>query len=251
MELSRELHETRLSHERYQMSLSDWDRFVIWSYTLGSSTVNSYLMGTLEKGDLSIWFERMMVTYSQVTRGKGYKLPFKFQPFFKGSKNQLAFIKLYAKHLQKIILNAPPTKGTVKLYKASSPYPNLKIGNVYQQPFNSTSYRIDTNYSIFLPPGGLCCMHEITVPKGSSVLFLSPLLSAYPDEAEVLLPYGVSFAVTRTTSYSLNVPKNTSVQWKKVQEPPFSIGPVFFYNYSMDCDTVKRQVKTYVSTLQF
>jgi hypothetical protein len=234
------------------MALSDWDRFVIWSYTLGSGTVNSYLLGMLDKEDLFVWFQRIMMTYNQVTKGKGYKLPPKFRPFFKGpSVDRLAFLDLYAKHLQRIIKGAPPTQGTFKVYKASSPYPSLKVGDVYQRPFNSTSYRIDTNYSIFLPPGGLCCMHEITVPKGSRVLFLSPLLSAYPDEAEVLFPYGVSFRVSRTSSMKLNVPRNTTVQWKKVQEPPFSIGPVFFYNYSMDCDTEKRYVKTYVSTLVF
>lgn len=258
VELSKALIETRLLHERYQMSLPPWHQFVIWSYTLGSGAVNAFLLGTLDNSALQLWCARISKTFRDLSRKQKYELPPAFrayQKFLLGSApwslpEQKKFIGLYARNLQQIIQKAPPLTGEIVVHKASTPYPGLTVGDVKQEPFNSTSYRIDTNYSIFLPPGGLCCMHRITLRKGARVLILSPLLSAYPDEAEVLLPFGVTFRVAFVSSMALQVPVTlTSATYKKVQSEPLSIGPVFFYNYKTDCQTVKKDIRLYNSVL--
>lgn len=258
LKFTRALHESRLAHETYQMKLSFWNKFVIWSYTLDSSLVNGVLLGTFKRRNVQLWCQRFASTFRQVSLGTKYGIPKVYKEFvnFLHNKESLTeeaeerLVRLYIKNLQYIIKNAPPLTGQIVVYKASSPYPGLEIGTVHQKPFNSTSYRVDLNFSVFLPPDGLCCMHRITIPKNARVLILSPLLSAYPDEAEIILPYGVDFQVTSISSMPLAVPVETPVvQFINVQEQPYTLGPVFLYNYKVDCRTYIRNVKLYNSTL--
>jgi hypothetical protein len=252
------LHETRLLHEKYQMGLTFWNQFVIWSYTLGSGVVNNSLLGTINKKNLSVWCGRIANTYREVTTKKNRRFPQAYKEFVSfliGSgeldfEAQKRFLALYIENLQYLIKSAPALTGAITVFKASSPYPGLKVGKVEQKPFNSTSYRVDMNYSIFLPPDGLCCMHRITIPKGSRVLILSPLLSAYPDEAEILLPHGVAFNVSNIYLMPLEVPVQTpQLEFKQIQSEPYTLGPVYFYNYKVDCLAETRNVRLYNSVL--
>lgn len=254
---TRALNESRLSHEAYQMHLRFWDKFVIWFYTIQSYTVNRYLLGMIDGEDINAWAEKLIDVYADATGNTVHSIPKKyrnFTPFFrnKNYKNKnldyVDLLKIYVDNLQEIINNSPSLKGDIVVYKASTPYPGLKVGDVLQQPFNSTSYRVDMNYSIFLPPGGLCCMHKLLLKKGSKVLILSPLLSAYPDESEIILPYNVTFHVERVSSMILDVPiDDSNVTYTIVQDRPYSIGPIYIYNYKIDCNTEKRKIKMYES----
>jgi hypothetical protein len=258
--LPQELHKSRLQHEIYQMELSFWSKFVIWSYTIGSGTVNMYLLGVVEKSNIPVWADRIARTFRQASTGMKISIPKVYQeyiPFLRGQSN-LSYQKkeelliLYIRNLQFIIKQAPPLTGDIVVYKASSPYPGLQPGKVHQKPFNSTSYRVDMNYSLFLPKNGLCCMHRIEIKKGAQVLILSPILSAYPDEAEIILPHGVDFNVKSISSMALNFPVQTpEVTFKTVQNEPYTIGPIYFYNYKIDCSTEKRNVTLYNSVLNY
>lgn len=256
--LSAAVNKTRLEHEKYQMKLSDWNKFIIWIYTVGVSAVNTYLFGQENMRIMRMWCTRFRDLLQKTSVSMSYVLPRpwrRFQFFFDGQQELTVeevreFIGLYTKNLNLVIHSAPMIDGEFTVYKASSPYPGLEVGSVLQTAFNSSSYRVDFNYSIFLPPDGLCCMHKILVPKRSRVLFLSPLLSAYPDESEVLLPPNVTFEVYSTSF--MEVPfSNTVVKWKAAQTEPMAVGPLYFYDYSHDCESRPKQVKLFNSVLRF
>lgn len=257
VEYTRAINETRLLHEQYQMKLSFWNKFVVWSYTIGSGTMNTILVtGTVDEESLRIWFERVVDTYIQVSDGlvelpKSYE---KFTPFFlktsvASPQDQLEFITLFSRNLQKIILSAPATTGEITVYKASSPYPGLTVGNVYQRPFNSTSFRMDMNFSMFLPASGGCCMHKLELQKGVNCLFISPLLSAYPYECEVLLPYGITFKVLYTSKVRLQTPLGKESTWNLLQKGNISLGPVYDYNYKNECSRSVKEYKLFNSVV--
>ena len=136
------------------------------------------LLGMSDDQSLELWSNRLFSTFDQFTKNNFVQriVPEKFKMFqkyfFGGSKHDLTIelmrklVTLYTENLQAIILGSPPLKGNIRVYKASSPYPGLEVGKVHQVPFNSTSYRVDINFSTFLPPEGLCCMHEILIEKG-------------------------------------------------------------------------------------
>lgn len=250
--LSSALLRSQLEHEKYQMSLSDWEQFIIWSYTIGSGTVNNYLIGLDINDNLSVWANRIVTTFNEVSRTSKLVAPGSFDRYLSGkSKNYINLLILYINELQNIILTAPPLIDDIIVYKASTPYPELKIGNVYQKPFNSTSYKVDMNFSMFLPKDGMCCMHKIILTKGSKVLILSPHLSAYPYECEVILPRSITFNIHFMSSMKLNVPENTKqMTWKNIQRKPITIGPLYEYNHKIDCKTVSRDVKLYISTVR-
>lgn len=247
---TRQLNEVRLLHEEYQMKLSFWNKFVIWSYTLGSGLVNSYLItDSYSKDRIMDWFERIIFTYSEVSNNNiDLPAPYaNFLEFFDRSKTitveaSESFLKLYIENLQEIIVSAPSLTGTMMVYKASYPYPDLKVGDVPQKPFNSTSFRVDMNYSMFLPAITGCCMHRLQLNKTSKCLFVSPLLSAYPYECEVLLPHGNTFKVIFSGEVELAVPMGSQTLWKTIQEGKLSLGPVYDYNYKNECS---REIKKY------
>lgn len=255
--LSAGINDTRLKHEKYQMNLTDWNKFIIWIYTVGSSAVNGYLFGQEDLRVMKMWCTRFRQLLMETSSSMSYTLPKpwkRFQRFLSGGADLTPeevrrFIALYSENLSLVIAEAPPTTAEFTVYKSSSPYPGLEVGSVKQLAFNSSSYRVDMNYSIFLPPDGLCCMHKIRVPKGSHVLVLSPLLSAYPDEAEVLLPPNVSFEVFSTSFMKVSFNK-TAVKWKEAQKLPRTVGPLYLYDYKADCDAKEKQVKLYNSVLR-
>lgn len=255
--LSSSISETRLKHEKYQMDLTDWNKFIVWIYTVGSSAVNGYLFGQDDPRVMKMWCVRFRQLLAETSPTMSYSLPrpwLKYKRFFDGkadlSKEEVRqFIDVYSKNLSLIISQAPPTTGEFTVYKSSSPYPGLEVGSVKQMAFNSSSYRVDMNYSVFLPADGLCCMHKVTIPKSSRVLILSPLLSAYPDEAEVLISPGVSFEVYSTSFMKVSFNK-TSIKWKEAQGLPRRVGPLYFYDYKGDCGSQEKQVKLFNSILK-
>lgn len=254
--LSNGLLTTRLQHEKYQMNLPQWDQFIIWSYTVGSSTINNYLLGNDISTNLIYWTARIFQTYQQISNKP---VPVKYNrwsQYFNGKKSisvkddYIPLIKLFTLDLQRIILNSPVCKSDIILYKSSSPYSGLDVGVVPQSAFNSTSYKADMNFSMFLPSDGMCCMHKIILLKGSNALILSPHLSAYPYECEVILPYDINFNVHVITSTILHVPTSSpNITWKPIQKSPITLGPMYDYNYKIECNTTPKNVKTFISTV--
>lgn len=259
MILSRDLNKTRLLHERYQMNLSFWNKFVIWYYTYQSSTINGSLINIVTDDNILIWSKKLFSVFRDMSIDESQAIPNHLSEFTDNFNTPAASVtigaalrlmKLYITDLQRVITESPPLTGTIVVYKASSPYAELKVGKVHQRPFNSTSYRADMNYNTFLPVIGSCCMHKIALPKDSRALILSPLLSAYPDESEVLLPHGITLDVRFISNITLNVPKGTQQPtYKQIQEQPLTLGPVFAYNHKVDCQSTRRQVKLYNSVM--
>lgn len=244
----------RIDHEKYQMELSDWDRYVIWQYTLGSAVINNYLFGN--DVDACKWGSRMFDLYNTNLSDEPPYLSeyFKNPKLYKASKDKVSIlrelIKKVIEDLQRIIKQSPPLKRKLIVYKASSSYPGLYLGNnVKQQGFNSTSFRGDTDFIPFLKEDH-CCFHQITIPRGSNVLILSPVISAYPDENEVILPYGISLHIWGLGAVELNDPVTNEERYKKIQREPIKIGNVYAYNHETQCaKKQKRLVKLYKSTL--
>lgn len=258
MRLSKGFHQTRLEHEKYQMNLPLWDKYILWSYSLGSGTINSYLLNTLDEDSLLIWTRRILYTYQNI---KNIVLPQKYDRYKKifaektSSYSDVKFrsfshklVALIAEDVQRIILASPQIKADIIVYKASSKYPQLKIGNVEQKLFNSTSYKVNMDFSMFLPEGGFCCMHKIVLKKGINSLILSPCLSAYPDEAEVILPYDITLEVKYISTMTLHIPLAEDYEkFIEIQYQPYTIGNVYDYNHKVECRTKERNVKMYNS----
>lgn len=250
---TQEFNKTRLEHEKYQMSLSKWDMFVIWSYTFGSGVPNKYLLGMIDEKIAISWSRRIYETCVVMEISPNDI----FLSFFQKIKNNEPynldlFIKNYIINLQKIIVNSPPLFDNIIAYKASSSYDELSEKQVYQKPFNSCSYKINFNYSMFLPKDKSCCMHQLLLKKNTKCLILSPLLSAYPDESEIILPYGVVFNIIDTGTMELKMPVNDNLpKWKKIQKMPFYLGPVYEYKHKLDCQKKSIKVKLYKSIVIF
>ena len=157
---------------------------------------------------------------------------------------------LYADDLQRIILNSPPTQGEIYLYKASNPYHELRVGNnVLQKSFNSSSYSPFIDFSAFLPNNPLCCMHKITVPEGSHVLFIPDSISAYPDEDEVIIPRESTVSVRESILTSNFVTKNPDKDIQ-IQKYPFVLGPIMVYNKFSVFTGEYKDLTTYLSVLE-
>ncbi len=104
--------------------------------------------------------------------------------------------------LQNIILNAPPLLESMTVYKVARFFfindgsnSDFNIGeNVFQPYFNSTTYDNFLNFKPFIDEFQTCCAFTINIPKNSKV-FIIGINSVYPNEKEVILPYGCSLFI--------------------------------------------------------
>ena len=253
-------------HSRYQYNLPLWKRYIIWMYTVGSGSVNRYLIGNPVEDNLLFWvywffkyytydFKLIGQTFQKYLRF--FTDPGSFQKLSlpEGRKIADAVLRDYARTLESIILQAPPTLEPITVYKSSTKYPglpeHLKEHHeiVFQKPFNSTTYNPQLNFGMFLPENPKCCMFSITIPKGSRVLFLAAGLSAYPFEREVLLPFGVKFDITKIDEHPVNFIAVEDQQLIKTQQKPYSIGEM--YRVSPEClsKIQTRLIQTYHAVL--
>lgn len=231
------------------MKLSTWKKYLIWIYTLDSNTINNYLKGKVNNKSIKNWCMFFIEKYKDVIIDRGEFMPLQYKNNFANNEYE-EILKKYCNELKNIIDNSPPLSGDIILYKASSRYHDLKIGKVFQKQFNSCSYRIDFDFSLFLDLNDFCCMHKITVRKNSKILILSSALSAFPDEYEVLLPFNIDFNITSKSTMILNMPRNLKDStYIQIQTQPFTIGQVYAYNYKKECNTIAQKVELYNSIL--
>lgn len=250
-------------HEKYVASLPEWDKYVIWMYTLGSAAINRDLLGfEPELEGYLRWVDKFLALHR--TALTDLRIPEKYIPYRKyfadpkkirSEPNALLICRvlgaMYADDLQNIIMNAPTTKGDITVFKASNPYNKLQVGkDVFQPSFNSSSYSADMDFSSFLPENPLCCMHQISIPEGSRVLFIPDSISAYPDECEVLLPRNTYFSVSSQTQVSIFITRNPD-RFKKIQEWPYTLGAVYVYNKFSVLTGENRDLTMYISTLKY
>lgn len=213
LDITRQLGRLELDSNKYLANLPIWDQYVVWTYTLGSQAVNRKLVGFPLKPSLENEWTLRLFTYfiygiynlgPSFMRLKQYFInPLLYSSLSVEEQNKISqiAINLYTINLQNIILGCPPTTGDIVVYKASTPYDiQLTEDNfpytLQQTPFNSTTYDPWFDFNAFLGSNNdVCCLWEITIPKGSNVLAIAHPFQAYLTEREILLPFGCKFVV--------------------------------------------------------
>lgn len=249
----------------------DFAKYLVWRYTIGSASINSYLIFGKLSDNAPRWTYLFFQYYYNTYRGDSKRFPnpnaiafneddipvryHKFQEQFDNPKAYLKLpiekqkkiaeelIKQYIEDLQQLIKEAPKTPGEFHVFKVASKYPQLPSGgdqlpvDVLQLPFNSTTISPYFNFAPFLasPPSD-CCLFDITVPKGSSCLFIPQEYHAYPFELEILLPHDCIFKVNKISTEVLNYVDAKTVNIVTVQDKDNIIeGPVYTLNEYAPC----------------
>lgn len=240
-------------HTKYLVNLPLWKQYVVWRYTMGSATLNNYLLGRLNDANPQLWTLYFFSYYNyklygEDNIGKRYKHltsyfrnPEHYWKLDAGSQDEITqyILKNFAEELNSIILNAPETQEDITVFKSSTPYDDLPGANdavydrgvaVNQRIFNSTTYDSELNFRKFL--GAKCCLFELSIPKGSRVLAIAPTLHGYPHEHEILLPFSTkrdpcSFLISESKKITINLPLDTEGELVAVQEEPFVIGEAY------------------------
>ena len=273
-----------IRQNKYQMNLSVWKQYIIWKYTIDSAPITAFLLEKLPptpglKTDATDWVRvannwtyYFFKEYDMRLYGKkNIESPFrKWLSYFENSKryNRLSkskqfeiskdVIKQFQLLLKRIITSAPKTPEILYLYKASTLYSGIPLqkGNLAshksfkspvvleQKPFNSATFNPRLDFDSFMERNKKCCMFEIKIPKGVSVLAISSYIHAHPDEKEVLLLPEVDFEIVRTKRIGMTfIPGG--VPTIKVQSSPYHIGPIV----EEDLPSSKSKGKWYELTL--
>lgn len=271
LKLTEELSDLLRSHARYLSNLPIWDQYLVWRYTLGSGAITKKLVtGKPDENDVG-WTYYFFNSYNTDHYGSGnIGYPYqRYQRYFENPKSYLGLpkpkqddiakfiIRRYVEDLERIILNAPPTPGEITVFKASGPYPGLPIDtpsgklfnnglNVYQKPFNSTTYDPEFNFYPFLGPNK-CCLHQIIIPACSRVLAITPPFHAYPHERELLLPFGSTFEITSIDKILVNMIPPENQTYIKIQKSPYVIGEVYRIDPKASYDPETYEVRLFTS----
>jgi hypothetical protein len=251
------------SQTKYVSSLSPFKQYCVWRYTIGSATINNYLIFNEIKNreNSRIWTNLFFYYYQdshdhipKELRGFNYfsNSSFSQLPQEKADKIIDFIVPWFIKYLSKIIKDSPATTQPIQVYKISSSYPGLpeisstdykKPFPVPQIPFNSTTTSPDFNFYIFTSPEANCCLWVITIPKGKHVLYIPHEFHAWPFENEVLLPPGVSFNITRQYDTRLSYIDKADINYVQLQEKPFKIGPVYDINTFKPCNSFQCAIR--------
>jgi hypothetical protein len=242
--LMRHLHKC----ERYVFNLPQFSQFLIWRYTIGSASINSYLIFDNFSSNSAYWVQ-LFFDYFQNTFGETtIRIPYRWRMFAKYLYDSNSYkiasteerqrvaetiIPLYIESLYNIISNAPVVEEEFKVYKASSNYPGLPLPDeplpkiVKQMPFNSTTINPMFNFAIFLSEDAQCCLFEINIKPGNKVLPVPYSLHAYPFEREIILAPNVNFIVTDQFNVQLNAIMKSDVNIIQIQPKKIVMGPVY------------------------
>jgi hypothetical protein len=263
--ITRAISENLLAHTKYVSNLRLWDKFLIWVYTLGSGALNFTLIGIAKDEQKVFWtfnfFKRY--NYSEKDIDKEFK---KYLSFFNNPSSYLSdrsriiiaqdIILGVINSLQRIIKKAPRIRESFDVYKVSSSYPqldNLEQTNniIHQVPFNSTSYNPQFNFAPFISENSTCCLHKITVPSGSRVLFIPSEYHAYPMELELLLPFNSNLLIKSITQEGFNFIPKEQQKFIPVQDlNNLVIGQVYMYDPLSSNIVIRKKLKYYVSKLE-
>lgn len=266
LQMTLALSDLLLQHMKYQANLPLWDQYLIWRYTLGSGAVTRHLVGVDSAKNDIYWTYYFFKSYNVKDYGLGnIGYPYqRYNNFFQDPKAYFALseeeqraiyreiLDQYPKDLERLILNSPPTKEEIVVYKVSRPYPGLPLDasdlEVYQKPFNSTTYDPEFNFLPFLSDEP-CCLYTIKIPACSRVLAISPTLHAYPHEREILLPFGSTFDITETIEVALNTVPLENQHFIEIQKYPLVIGEVYRIDPLSCAQVTTRQIKMFISNL--
>jgi len=239
---------------KYVASLPLFSRYLVWRYTIGSASVNTFLIfGEIKNPTNAIHWCYLFCLYwkNTINLTSGDDKPMvplewrKWSKYFlrpndlKAMKESDAllvvkpFLRLYADQLQAIILKCPPVKKGFHVYKVAGNYPGLPESekdvpkSVTQLPFNSTTITPQFNFALFSPPDATGNLFHVHLPKGSRVLYIPSEYHAYPFEQEIILPMGSVFTIYGSYQGSLNMIDPKTVQMIKLQEADkIAMGPV-------------------------
>lgn len=138
--------------------LSPFDKYIVWRYTIGSASINNFLItGKLPENGIYwtyLFFKYWDNTVKKLSDLKGndfydYDLPSDFGLFFDYFKSPeyylslidkegiaVQILNLYISNLTRIILNSPEVLGQgFDLYKVASKYPGLPETNDFNRSF--------------------------------------------------------------------------------------------------------------------
>jgi len=244
--------------EDYVAKLTLFKKYCIWRYTIGSASVNTYLITNTMSSNAIYWAYLFFKYWSNTAKYPVKNIPSKYKGFLPYFVNPDAFnrlgqdqqegvagllIKTYAITLQQIILAAPKVKlDGFHVYKISSRYPGLPESvtelpaAVEQFPFNSTTVTQYFNFAIFAKAESTCCLFDIYVPPGSVCLSVPSFYHAYPWEREVILPIGSIFEVRQIVNGMMNYIEPTTLNSQMIQpKGDISMGNVFLINEYSPC----------------
>lgn len=251
----------------YVSQLSQFEQYCIFRYTLGSSSINHYLIHQRLGPNALEWCYLFFQYWynTSPTPGLGllnhfryYRHYFEHPPAYmqlsllQQERIAKAIIPTYAKVLQAIILAGPRVKGAgFYVYKMTKKYDALPNSiksvpdRVTQSPFNSTSYSPSVNYIIFSDLQDDCCMFRIRVPAGSQCLLIPAYLGSYMFEYEILLPQHVSFYISNIEKGQLNYIHPLDLNVKMVQpKNRIRMGNVYKLNPYCPCKSGKCKIRT-------
>jgi hypothetical protein len=255
--------------------LSSFDKYIVWRYTIGSASINSFLI-TGKIFNNAVYWTYLFFQYWNNTVKKlsdlnesnfyDYDLPNDFGLFFDYFKNPEYYLEsidneniaeqilnLYILNLQRIILNSPEVLGEgFDLYKVSSKYPGLPETNdnfqrteIQQLPFNSTTFSKEFNFVPFISPNSDSVLFVIHIPKNSKVLYVPDLYHAYTFEHEFILPKDCTFDIYDYNIGKLNYIDPSTVNINLLQSKDnISMGSVYELNESLPCKNDICQILT-------
>ena len=264
-----------LKSTKYVGSLALFDQYIVWRYTAGSASINSFLIFDGKVTNLAnafYWCYLFFLYWDNTSKAMNVRggVPSvfmkKFATFFAtpsafktltDEKKKLTtvqeLIRLYAITLQKIIMRAPPVKLNFHVYKVASSYDGLPTSasdvpkTVTQRPFNSTTINPHFNFAFFMPEDATGNLFDILVPAGAHALYVPSDFHAYPFEKEVLLPFNCKFIVKSMFTGEIDVIDQESVELVSLQAPnsSFIMGPLYeidTYSPCLDkrCDVVRK-----------
>ena len=213
-----------LECEKYVANLSMMDKYLLWRYTAGSASINTFLiMGTISANG-SYWCYLFFKYWKNTSEAQKFPIgqsgafsqwleyfkdpeSFKLRPSAQVTKS---VITTYINELNRVLRNAPKPTGPIMVTKVASKYPGLPAHNaelpvnVKQLPFNSTTIDDGFNFALFVPKddmgrplGNNSVMFKLVIPAGATgALYIPDYVHAYSFEKEILLMNDVSFTIT-------------------------------------------------------
>ncbi|HSW76431.1 MAG TPA: ADP-ribosyltransferase [Candidatus Saccharimonadales bacterium] len=242
--------------DKYINTLSLFHQYCLFRYTVGSKSINMYLINKKIQDDAVTWCQVFFDMWHNTSTNPNHNIPvqyIKYTPFFLNPEefSQLnddqqkrvstRFIKTYVNTLQRIILKGPVVTGKgFDVFKISIKYDALhQIKSlpslIKQYPFNSTTVNMYFNFVVFTTLSSTCCLFKIHIPAGSHVLWLSSRIHSYPFEKEILLPFGCVFKINHIHKSILNYINPKDMNIIPVQKKNFKMGNLYVLDASQPC----------------
>ena len=247
-----------LACTKYMASLTLFDQYIVWRYTMGSAAVNAFLIfGKVQNEKDTIKWCYLFFLYwkntSQVMNGGIIPSEFdRFTPFFEEPRSFISLrqeqalllskqlIPLYIASLNRLIRATPPVQTGFHVFKVASDYPGLPTSEtdvpkrVKQLPFNSTTINPHFNFALFSTPTAKGNLFDLRIRKGSRVLYVPAEFHAYPFQKEIILPSDTTFVINTVYQGVLDVIDPDTVDMVTLQ-PRIMMGPVYEINLYKPC----------------